>query len=188
MKRIMEIVLGIVAMLLLVHVAVDAQEPERWRGLVVAPEDRCSEYNRARDYNYPASVEWRIVERDGYFADGAGWLDKPYSSPYRAGVSVVSIRDTDIEHIVAAAEAHDSGLCAADRDTRRAFARDLLNLTIALPSVNRWDKSDKDAAEWLPEINRRWYAGTVIAVKQKYGLTVDEAERDALEAVLAEDE
>ena len=188
MKRVMEIVLGIVAMLLLVHVAINAQEPERWRGLVVAPEDRCSEYNRARDYNYPASVEWRIVEAQGYTADRAGWLDKPFNSPYRAGVSVVSIRDTDIEHIVAAAEAHDSGLCAQDRETRRAFARDLLNLTIALPSVNRWDKSDKDAAEWLPEINRRWFAGTVIAVKQKYGLTVDEAERDALEAVLAEDE
>ena len=39
--------------------------------------------------------------------------------------------DTDIEHIVARSAAHDSGLCAADDATKRAFANDLLNITLA---------------------------------------------------------
>ena len=44
-----------------------------------------------------------------------------------------SPRDTDIEHIVARSEAHDSGLCAADAASQRRFASDLLNLTWRVP-------------------------------------------------------
>ena len=88
---------------------------------------------------------------------------------------------TDIEHIVALAEAHDSRI--AD-DRRRDIAADLDNLTIADPSVNR-AKSARDAAQWMPERHRRWFAERVIAVKLEYGLSVDPAERDALEALLA---
>ena len=57
------------------------------------------------------------------------------------------------EHIVARSEAHDSGLCAADSETRREFASDPLNFTLASPAVNRSQKSGKDAAEWLPDCN-----------------------------------
>ena len=42
---------------------------------------------------------------------------------------------------VAISEAHDSGLCVADAGTRRRFASDLLNLTLAVPAVNRRQKS-----------------------------------------------
>ena len=166
------------------YVAFADEAPETWCGLKVEPENRCSAYERAKDYSYNASVEWRIVERDGYTADKRGWLDRPYPSPYMRNVKIRSIRDTDIEHIVAAAEAHDSGLCRADKATRTAFARDLDNLTISLPSVNRYEKVDKDAAEWLPEKRRRWYAETVVHVKRKYGLSIDSAERDALATIL----
>jgi len=38
---------------------------ETWRGLTVAPEQRCSPYERERDYRYPQSVELRIIERLG---------------------------------------------------------------------------------------------------------------------------
>ena len=89
---------------------------------------------------------------------------------------------TDIEHIVALAEAHDSGI--AD-DRRRAFAADLDNLTIADPTVNRSQKRAHDAAEWMPDRHQAWFAQRVIEVKQEYGLTVDPAERDALEELLA---
>ncbi len=54
---------------------------------------------------------------------------------------------TDIEHIVALAETHDSGI--AD-ERRRDIASDLDNLTIADPTVNRSEKSDRDAADWMP--------------------------------------
>ena len=55
--------------------------------------------------------------------------------PY-TGTWFDSIRDTDIEHIVARSEAHNSGLRAASAATRDRFASDLLNLTLASPSVN----------------------------------------------------
>ena len=146
---------------------------ETWRGLVVAPEDRCSPYDKRRDYPYPPSVEQEIV-RD------LGAVYGPYTAACYA-----STRETDIEHVVATSEAHDSGLCAADRATRKRFARDLRNLTLASPGVNRRLKSGKDAGEWLPGRNRCWFAGRVLAVKRAYGLTVDRREAAALEAVLS---
>ena len=62
---------------------------------------------------------------------------------------------TDIEHIVALAEAYDSGLAES---RFRAFAADLDNLTIAVPTVNRNQKSDRDAGDWGPPENRGWFA------------------------------
>ena len=89
---------------------------------------------------------------------------------------------TDIEHIVALAEAHDSGI--AD-NRRRDIASDLDNLTIADPMVNRSEKSDRDAAEWMPDRHGAWFAQRVISVKREYELSVDPAERDALDMLLA---
>ena len=143
-----------------------------WRGLVVADEDRCSPYD-ADDYPYSQSVEDLIVEAlDGIYGPYSGrWFD--------------NTKETDIEHIVARSEAHDSGLCASDAATREEFASDLLNLTLAAPSVNRHQKSDKDAVEWLPELNQCWFADRVVQVRQEHGLTIDEAEADSLDAVLS---
>ena len=91
---------------------------------------------------------------------------------------------TDIEHIVALSEAYDSGL---EENRFRTFAGDIDNLTISVPSVNRYQKSDKDAAEWQPARNQGWFASKVLAVKQKYGLSVNPAERDSLIALMAAD-
>ena len=96
-----------------------------------------------------------------------------------------SATETDIEHIVARSEAHDSGLCDADAAMRRRFATDLQNLTLAAPDVNRNQKRDLDAAEWLPDVNRCWFAARVIAIRQEYRLTIDRREADALDQVLA---
>ena len=145
---------------------------ERWRGLVTAPECRCTPYDRD-DYDYPQSVEAQLAER----LDGA-W------SPYD-GTRFESLKESDIEHVVAVSEAHDSGLCGASLAVRARFARDLDNLTLATPRLNRHEKVARDAAEWLPELNRCWFAKTVIAVRQEYGLTIDRREADALDAILA---
>ena len=102
--------------------------------------------------------------------------------PY-TGRWFVSQRETDIEHIVARSEAHDSGLCA-DPQKWAEFASDLLNLTLASPEVNRNLKGAKDAAEWLPDQNQCWFAGRVIAVRLEYDLTIDQREADALDRVL----
>ena len=147
--------------------------PGTWYGLVIAPEDRCSPYD-SDDYRYSQSVEARVVEGMGSIIYG------PYT-----GTFFSSMRETDIEHIVARSEAHDSGLCATDAGTRRRFASDLLNLTLASPRVNRHQKSDNDAAEWLPDMNRCWFADRVIRVRQGYGLTIDQSEVDALDAILS---
>ena len=144
-----------------------------WRGLVILDEKRCSLYD-ADDYSYSQSVEPRIV------ADMGGIIYGPYT-----GNTYSSTRETDIEHIVARSEAHDSGLCAASDATRKRFSSDLLNLTLASPSVNRHQKSGKDAAEWLPDLNRCWFAARILQVKREYGLTVDPREADALDAVLS---
>ena len=144
-----------------------------WRGLTVAPEHRCAPYNRARDYPYPQSVEQDIVRSLG------GVVYGPYTARCFGSTS-----ETEIEHIVATSEAHDSGLCAAGGATRKAFARDLNNLTLASPVVNR-QKGGRDASEWMPAQNRCWFAGRVVAVKRQYGLTVDSREAEALERVLA---
>ena len=146
---------------------------ETWRGLTVAPEHRCAPYDKKRDYPYPQSVERDVVRE-------LGAVYGPYT-----GTCFASARETDIEHIVAASEAHDSGLCAADAAIKARFARDLRNLTLASPRVNRHEKSGKDAAEWAPARNRCWFAGRVVEVRQAYRLTVDGREAAALERILA---
>ncbi len=142
-----------------------------WRGLVVAPENRCSAYSSG-DYRYSQSVE------DGLVAEYGG-VYSPYTGQWFA-----SDTETDIEHMVARSEAHDSGMCSRPAEERRAFANDLLNLTLSEPRLNRSIKSSKDAAEWLPEYNFCWFAGRIVAVKAKHRLSVDRAEAEALEGVL----
>ena len=165
---------SIVAAGLAVHAP--ALGAETWNGLTVAPEHRCAPYDRA-NYPYPRSVEREIVAAMG------GHVYGPYT-----GRHFRSMRETDIEHIVAVSEAHDSGLCAAGPDTRRRFASDVLNLTLAAPDVNRCGRGGKcayDAAEWQPSMNRCWFAARVVAVKRKYRLTVDRREAAALHRVLS---
>ena len=142
-------------------------------GIRIEPENRCSSYD-ADDYSYPQSVEPQIVAQQG------GRIYGPYTGTYFA-----STGETDIEHIVARSEAHDSGLCAVDSAARKAFGRDLLNLTLASPSVNRHQKIAKDLAEWLPALNECWYVNQVVLVKRKYNLTMNQAEASKAQQVLA---
>ena len=149
---------------------------DTWRGIRLAPEHRCTPFNRSA-YPYPQSIERRIIERMG------GRIYGPYE-----GRHFRSARETDIEHIIAVSEAHDSGLCNADPTTRTRFARDLLNLTLASPEINRCGAGGKcgfDAAEWLPPRNRCWYAGRIVDVRRKYNLTIDRREAQVLESVLS---
>ena len=149
-----------------------AATAESWRGITVAEEYRCSQYDRG-DYPYQQSVELEIIER----------MDGRIFDPYTGSI-FMDRSQVVIEHIVAISEAHDSGLCKASMYVRKLFASDLLNLTSASPSVNR-KKWPRDAAEWLPEKNSCWFADTVVKVRNKYGLTVDRKEADALENVLS---
>ncbi|OCQ23406.1 hypothetical protein A7985_05555 [Pseudoalteromonas luteoviolacea] len=154
-----------------------AMAQDTWRGLVVTEENRCSPYDKKKQYPYSQSVEDDIVE------DMDGLVYGPYTGRY-----FESDTSTDIEHIVAASEGHDSGLCDASEETRKEFATDLLNLTLAAPEINRCGPGGKcgyDAAEWLPIKNKCWFANRIVEIKTKYSLSVDQAEANALEAVLS---
>lgn len=156
------------AAILILPTVVSAQT---WRGLAIAPEHRCSEY-AATDYSYSWTLEADVVARQGgiYSPYDGRWFD--------------SLGETDIEHVVARSEAHDSGLCAATAERRRNFANDIENLTLSEPGLNRRIKGARDAGEWLPQSNRCWYAATIVRIKIKYALTVDIVEAAALERVL----
>jgi hypothetical protein len=92
--------------------------------------------------------------------------------------------DLDIDHLVPLAEAWDSGARSWTTERRRAFANDLdddRTLVAVKDSVNQ-AKGDRDPAEWLPP-----YAGAKcryiqewVAVKVRWRLTVDAAEKTAL--------
>ena len=145
-----------------------------WRGLKIEKENRCSHYNRSKDYAYPQTIENKIVES----------LKNRIYCPY-SGQFFKSIRETDIEHIVSLSEAHDSGLCSADGKTKNSFASDIRNLTLASPTLNRDEKSGHDASGWIPEKNKCWFAQKVIEVKKAYDLTVDSEELVALEKIIS---
>ncbi|MCY4172181.1 MAG: DUF1524 domain-containing protein, partial [Bacteroidetes bacterium] len=141
--------------------------------LTVESENRCSDYERSH-YSYPQSVEPLIV-------DAQGGMFSPYDY-----TCFSALTESDIEHITATSEAHDSGMCGRSRDDKRNFARDLLNLTLATPSLNRHQKGAKDAADWVPEKNKCWFAATIIATKKKYSLSVDQKEKTALQQIITD--
>lgn len=93
--------------------------------------------------------------------------------------------ELDVDHVVALAEAWDSGAAAWSPTLRRTFANDSTNLIAVTASSNR-SKSDRDVAEWTPPARSSWCltASITVAVKARYSLTVDPAERDALERMI----
>ena len=135
----------------------------------------CPKYNRKRQYKYSSrKLRERLLREQGRVtayvrhllpADAAG-------------------RDVHVEHIVAAKEAHESGACQWSPSRRRTFASDVLNLALAVPSVNR-RKSAQDLGDgWKPRYNGCWYAATVVRVKAHYGLAMDRREFDAARQVI----
>ena len=146
---------------------------EEWKGIVITEENTCSKYDRDNDYPHSQSLEQKIVDRMG------GHIYGPYTGRY-----FQDLKETEIEHVVATSEAHDSGLCAAAVETRQRFAKDLDNLTLASKKVNQ-EKWSKDATEWLPDLNQCWFADRVVAVKRKYSLTMDRCEQKTLKRILS---
>ena len=95
--------------------------------------------------------------------------------------------DFDVDHFVPLSEAWASGANEWNSDTRERFANDLdysLALIAVSDSSNR-SKSDSDPAEWMPP-NANYKCEYVFAwvnVKFRWGLSIDAAEKAALEKV-----
>ncbi|WTQ07881.1 HNH endonuclease family protein [Streptomyces virginiae] len=90
----------------------------------------------------------------------------------------------DIDHMVPLAEAWDSGAWAWTAARREAYANDQgqqASLGAVTARSNR-SKADQDPAEWLPPAPDALcrYGAEWTATKLRWGLAVDEAERDRL--------
>ncbi|GAA1794411.1 HNH endonuclease family protein [Nocardioides hankookensis] len=101
---------------------------------------------------------------------------------YYDGVSQYAPADLDIDHMVPLAEAWDSGARSWSSAKRESYANDLgdyRTLVAVTDSVNQ-TKSDQDPAEWLPAQQQCRYLREWVAVKHRWALSVDSAEKSAL--------
>ena len=90
--------------------------------------------------------------------------------------------DVDIDHLVPLKEAWDSGARQWDAATREAYANDLGDsraLVAVTDNVNQ-SKGDQDVAEWLPDFGVCRYVRQWVAIKLRWSLAVDDAERKVL--------
>lgn len=92
----------------------------------------------------------------------------------------------DIDHVVALSNAWQTGAAYFDKNKRADLANDPLNLLAVDSKLNR-QKSDSDAATWLPprKAFRCEYVARQIAVKARYGLWVTAPEKVAIGKILA---
>lgn len=164
--------------------------------LTVAPEVHADTYRRAL-YGRP----WEDTDRNGcdqrddvlardlsnVTRDPAchvlsGTFVDPYTGAvvdFRRGPGTSS--RAQVDHIVSLAEAWRSGAWQWSPARRLAYATDERVLVATSGTVNQ-AKGDDDPTAWHPSTPDRacWYARRVVAIKQIYGLTVDEAEMGAL--------
>ena len=103
------------------------------------------------------------------------------------GATWTAAADLDIDHMVPLSEAWKSGASSWTTAKRQSFANDLTRpqLIAVTDNVNQ-AKGDKDPAEWLPSRTsyRCMYARMWVDVKHYYALTVDSAEKSALQGIL----
>ncbi len=115
-----------------------------------------------------------------------GNLNDPYSDEiidFVRGSGTSSL--VQIDHVVALSDAWQKGAQNLTSQQREAMANDDLEL-IAVSGTANQQKSDGDAATWLPanKAFRCQYVARQIAVKIKYSLWMTQAERDAIARVL----
>ena len=129
------------------------------------------------------SITWRSSPR---CTVATGILNDPYTATkiyFVRGVGTSS--EVQIDHVVAVSDAWQKGAQSLSFSKRYAFYNDPLNL-LAVQGRANMQKSDSDAASWLPPNRKYWcsYVARQIAVKHKYKLWVTKAERDSMTRVL----
>ncbi|MEW1694845.1 HNH endonuclease family protein [Streptomyces sp. NPDC101490] len=103
------------------------------------------------------------------------------------GATWTAASDLDIDHMVPLAEAWRSGAASWTTAQRQSFANDLTRpqLIAVTDNVNQ-AKGDLDPAKWLPSRTayRCTYVRAWVDVKHYWNLSVDAAEKSALQTVL----
>lgn len=128
-------------------------------------------------------AESQVATTGGCPVDGGQWVS------YYDGATWTLASDVDIDHMVPLSEAWDSGAQTWTVQKRQDFANDLdfaASLVAVTDNVNQ-SKGDRDPAEWLPPQPGATcrYIGEWIQVKYRWGLSIDPAERDAINAILS---
>lgn len=104
------------------------------------------------------------------------------------GAQVNRSTQLDIDHVVPLAEAWRSGAASWTPEQRREFANDLTHpQLLAVSASSNRAKSDQDPGTWRPSERAYWctYARDYTAIKSHYRLSVDRAEAEALDDMLA---
>lgn len=114
----------------------------------------------------------------------AGMLHDRYSGT--AFAYVPGDGQVEIDHVVSLSDAWQKGAQQLSVEQRTALANDPRNLVATRSEINQ-EKSDSDAASWLPphRASRCDLVARQIVVKHDHGLWVTAAERDAMARVLA---
>ena len=149
------------------------------------------------DYSFGCDMRNKILRRDfvqfEFRSDSSciiatGVLQDPYTGQTINFVrGVGTSNEVQIDHVVAVSDAWQKGAQQLSSEQRYAFYNDPLNLLAVSGSANA-QKSDSDAASWLPA-NRAYRCSFVarqVAVKISYNLWVTQAEYDAIYRVLQE--
>jgi hypothetical protein len=107
-------------------------------------------------------------------------------SPYD-GATWTATSDVDIDHVVPLADAWRTGASGWTTAQRQAYANDLTDpqLIAVTDNVNQ-EKGDKSPDQWKPPLTSYWctYAKMWVAVKSKFKLTINSAEKTALTDML----
>lgn len=101
---------------------------------------------------------------------------------YYDGVTTKTSSSFDIDHMVPLAEAWDSGARRWTAETRARYANDLGDgrALVAVSASSNRSKGDQDPAEWMPKLAKCRYVREYVAVKIRWRLTVNKAEKTAL--------
>ena len=147
------------------------------------------------DYSFGCDTRNKILRRDfiefQFRPDSScviatGVLLDPYTGQTINFVrGVGSSNEVQIDHVVAVSDAWQKGAQQLSASQRYAFYNDPLNLLAVSGSANA-QKSDSDAASWLPanKSYRCSFVARQVAVKVSYNLWVTQAEYDAIFRVL----
>jgi len=144
------------------------------------------------DYSFGCDMRNKILRREFQFRSDSscviatGVLLDPYTGQTINFVrGVGTSNEVQIDHVVAVSDAWQKGAQQLSSAQRYAFYNDPLNLLAVSGSANA-QKSDSDAASWLPsnKAYRCAYVARQVAVKISYNLWVTQAEYDAINRVL----
>lgn len=102
-------------------------------------------------------------------------------------VTLTSPASVDIDHVVPLAEAWRSGAASWATSRRQRFANDLTDpQLIAVSAASNRAKSDHDPSEWRPRAAYACtYARLWIGSKHAWGLSLQPAEKSALQSMLS---